>query len=208
MDTLLAPPAWVAPGAVATLLWHEGAVDRADGARLYQVAGPAVEGALATPWFLVCPVAEAGFADLLYRGRVALPDLVAFLGSARLASGRLDAGSEWLAARHEAALLPLLDAWDHAGDRPLVPYEREIGAFLPDNGLVRASPEAHAEAAASAERFATAWVCEECGRADDAAVFLWTRRQGARVRVRLLVENQAGLWTCHLHPFDFLREAE
>jgi hypothetical protein len=208
VDTLLASPAWVAPGAVATVLWHEGAVDRDDGTRLYQVAGPVVDGPLATPWFVMCPVAQAGFADLLYRGQVGLADLRAFLGAARLARGRLDAGSEWLAAPQDGPFLPLLDAWDTADDRPLVPYEPEIGAFLPGERLVRVAAEAHAEAARSAERFATAWVCEECGQADDAAVFWWTRRRGARVRVRLLIENQAGLWTCHLHPFEFPREAE
>jgi hypothetical protein len=120
--------------------------------------------------------------------------------------GTLLPGGEWLAARQEAPVLPLLDAWDTAPERPLVSYEREIAGFLAGDALLRVSAEAHAGASSAAERFATAWVCEECGQAEDAAVFLWTRRRGERVRVRLLVENQAGLWTCHLHPFDFVRE--
>jgi hypothetical protein len=207
VDTLIAPPAWIAPGAVATLVWHDGAVDREDGARLYQVAGPILDGLAVTPFFLLSPVGGAAFAERLYQGRASLGDLVAFLASATLARGALLPGSEWLTVRQEAGVLALLDAWDTAADRPLLPYEREIAAFLSGDALLHVSAEAHAAASEAAERFATAWVCEECGQADDAAVFLWTRRRGERVRVRLLVENQAGLWTCHLHPFDFAREA-
>jgi hypothetical protein len=204
----LAPPAdWVAPGAVATLVWHEGALDRADGARAYQIAGPVLEPADAGPLFLLCPERESGFAERVYDGQASSDDLRAFLGGAALAHGRVEAGGEWLAVRAEAPVLPLLAAWDVGAPPPLVPYEREIAGFLPGDALLHVSPEAHARAAAAAERFATAWVCEECGDARDAAVFLWTRRDGDRVRVRLLVDNQAGLWRCHLQPFAFAREA-
>jgi hypothetical protein len=156
--------------------------------------------------FLVSPVEQDEFASRLYEGQATLSDLVGFLERCALVRGRLVDGGEWLAALAEVAPLPLLDALDLVSDRPLVPYEREIGAFLPGNRLLRVSPEAYARAAAAAERFATAWVCEECGEASDAGVFLWTRHRGDRVRVRLLIDNEGGVWTCHVHPFEWALE--
>jgi hypothetical protein len=56
------------------------------------------------------------------------------------------------------------------------------------------------------EQFATAWVCDECGEAEDAGIFFWTVHRGPVVRVCLLIHNDAGVWTCRLHPFEFAKE--
>ena len=50
-------------------------------------------------------------------------------------------------------------------------------------------------------------MCDECGEAEDAGVFLWTARGEGTVRVCFLIQNDAGIWTCRLHPFEFNREA-
>ena len=50
-------------------------------------------------------------------------------------------------------------------------------------------------------------MCDECGEAEDAAAFLWTAHAGPAVRVCFLIQNDAGVWSCRLHPFDFLKEA-
>ncbi len=200
-------PAWIAPGQAVTLVWYEGRLDRPDGARLYQVAGPTLDPAPPTAGFLLSPVAQDGFADRVYAGQATLADLQAFLEGSTLAAGQLVDGGEWLVAHAETAPLALLEGWDGEPARPLVPYEREIGAFLPGDLLLRVSPEAYAGASTSPEGFRTAWVCDECGEAEDAGVFLWTRRRGPRVRVLLLIVNEAGVWTCHLHPFEWAPEA-
>jgi hypothetical protein len=156
---------------------------------------------------LVSPVDRDAFAGRLYEGQASLADLEAFLGDSTLVRGRLADGGEWLVADAEAPPLSVLDACDQVPEPPLVTYERDIGAFLPGSRLLRVSPEAYAEAGAAPERFATAWVCEECGEAQDAGVFLWTRRRGGRVRVRLLIDNEGGVWTCHFHPFEWALES-
>jgi hypothetical protein len=69
------------------------------------------------------------------------------------------------------------------------------------------TPEAYAAARQEPEQFGTAWVCDECGEAEDAAAFLWTAHAGPSVRVCFLIQNDAGVWSCRLHPFEFLKEA-
>ena len=66
--------------------------------------------------------------------------------------------------------------------------------------------EAHAAARREPEQFATAWVCDECGEAEDAGIFLWTAHRRQAVRVCFLIHNDAGIWTCRLHPFEFSKE--
>ena len=57
------------------------------------------------------------------------------------------------------------------------------------------------------EQFGTAWVCDECGEAEDAGAFLWTAHAGQSVRVCFLIQNDAGVRSYRLHPFEFLKEA-
>lgn len=87
----------------------------------------------------------------------------------------------------------------------MLPYFADISAFLPRDQPVYVSSEAHAAARERAETFEQAWVCAECGDARDMSVYLWTAHRGPSVRVVLLIENEGGRWTCHLHPFAFDR---
>ena len=71
------------------------------------------------------------------------------------------------------------------------------------------NPAAHAQALRDAECFRTAWVCDECGDAADAGVFLWTAHRADGVRICLLIHNDGGIWQVSLHPFEFPgREAQ
>jgi len=78
----------------------------------------------------------------------------------------------------------VIDGWRALGERPVLSYLSDIGAFLPGDRPLFVTPEAHAAAQETAEQFATAWVCDECGEAEDAGVFLWTVRGEGTVRAR------------------------
>ncbi len=200
-------PEWIQPGAAATLIWHNGAGQRPDGGCLYAIAGPAFELSPASPYFLLAPAGRGDFAGRLYRGQADLDALRKFLADCVLVEGELTDEMQLVSARAETPALPLLDAWRRAPGRPLLPYLADIGAFMPDALPLYVDPEAHAAALAMPECFATAWVCDECGEAEDAGVFLWTERRGDRVRVCFLIQNDGGVWSCQLHPFDFAAEA-
>ena len=206
MSALADLPRWIAPGDAATLLWHSGRGVGRDGVSRYQIAGPALETAPPTAHFLLAPVERGDFAGRLYRGEVAVEAVRDFLGSCTLVEGRLDDSLEWLAARAEAPALPVLDGWRAVDGRPLLPYLSDIGAFLPGPRPLFVGAEAVAAARGAPELFSTAWVCDECGQAEDAAAFLWTARGAEAVRVCFLIQNDAGVWTCRFHPFDFVPE--
>ncbi|HET7876526.1 MAG TPA: hypothetical protein VFN71_13480 [Methylomirabilota bacterium] len=201
-------PAWIQPGQTATLIWHNGAVERRDGPRLYAVAGPLFETEPAVPYFLLASAERGDFAGRLYRGQAGLEDLRAFLGQCALVRGRLVDEKQWVLVEAETPALPVLDAWRAVDERPALPYLADINAFMPGDFPLHVSAEAVDEARRAPEAFATAWVCDECGEAEDAGVFLWTARHGDRVRVCFLIQNDAGVWTCHLHPFDFATEPQ
>jgi hypothetical protein len=200
-------PKWIAPGDAATLVWYSGRGESADGMPLYQVAGPALDIPPASPYFLLAPVEREDFAGLLYRGQVGLLELRGFLQHCMLARGEMSPSLDRVAAEVETPVLPVLDAWRGTGARPLLPYLDDIGAFLPGERPLFVTPEAYAVARQEPEQFGTAWVCDECGEAEDAAAFLWTAHAGLSVRVCFLIQNDAGVWSCRLHPFEFLKEA-
>ena len=200
-------PSWIVPGDVATLVWYSGRGESAEGAPLYQVAGPALDAPPASPYFLLAPLERGEFASRLYRGQADLAELRAFLDHCTLASGEMNGSLDRVAASAETPVLPVLDAWRRSPARPMLPYLDDIGAFLPGERLLFVTPEAYAAARREPEQFGTAWVCDECGEAEDAGVFLWTAHAGPGVRVCFLIHNDAGVWSCRLHPFEFLREA-
>ena len=76
-------PDWIHPGDTATLLWHGARAERPGGPRMYQVAGPALEGLPPAPRFLLAPTEREDFAARLYRGGVGLPALRDFLSECR-----------------------------------------------------------------------------------------------------------------------------
>jgi len=199
-------PSWIAPGDAATLVWYSGRGESADGMPLYQVAGPALDIPPASPYFLLAPVEREDFAGLLYRGQVGLPELRGFLQHCMLARGEMRPSLDLVAAGVETPVLPVLDAWRGTVARPLLPYLDDIGAFLPGERPLFVTPEAYAAARQEPEQFGTGWVCDECGEAEDAAAFLWTAHAGPSVRVCFLIQNDAGVWSCRLHPFEFLKE--
>ncbi|HET8578484.1 MAG TPA: hypothetical protein VFO18_15420 [Methylomirabilota bacterium] len=200
-------PEWIQPGASATLIWHNGAGQRPDGGRIYAVAGPAFELAPRSPYFLLAPVERGEFAGRLYRGQADLADLRAFLADCVMAEGELTDEMQFVSVRAETPVLPVLEAWRADPSRPVLPYLADINGFMPDEQPLYVTDDAYAAAVQSPEHFATAWVCDECGEAEDAGVFLWTVRRGDRIRVCFLIQNDAGLWTCQLHPFEFAAEA-
>ncbi|HEX9421032.1 MAG TPA: hypothetical protein VGA81_18400 [Methylomirabilota bacterium] len=200
-------PAWIVPGDAATLVWYSGRGESAEGVPLYQVAGPALDAPPASPYFLLAPLERDDFASRLYRGLVDLPELRGFLDDCTLARGEMSESLDRVAVRAETAVLPVLDAWRVLPARPLLPYLDDIGAFLPGARPLFVTPEAYATARQEPEQFGTAWVCDECGEAEDAAAFLWTAHAGPIVRVCFLIQNDAGVWSCRLHPFEFLKEA-
>jgi len=202
----MATPGWVAPGDTATVIWHNGMVEGRDGVRRYQVAGPVFDVAPGSPYFLLAPSRRDGFAAALYRDQVSLSDLREFLADCVLARAELVDANEFVATSAETPALPVVDAWRVASDRPCLPYMRDIGAFIPDSRPLYVTDEAHDQARAEPEVFVTAWVCEECGEAEDAAVFLWTAHRDDKVRVCMLMENDAGVLNCAFHPFEFDRE--
>jgi hypothetical protein len=197
---------WIEPGASATLIWHGGMALRPDGGRLYSVSGPVLEQPLPSPYFILAGEEDGDFADRLYRGQVALADLRAFLGRCRIARGRLTDEQQYVTTSDEAPVLALLDEWRGLEGRPTLPYLADINAFIPASTPLYVTAEAHEAARRLPEQFGTAWVCAECGEARDAGVFFWTAHRGPRVRVCFLIHNDAGVWTCRLHPFEFTKE--
>src|SRR5262249_31575810 len=203
-DPMTELPRWTEPGASATLIWYDAVDVRPDGVRVYQVSGPVLDAAPPSPYFVLAPLQQSGFADRLYRGEVTLPELRSFLEHCSFAHGALGDGLDVVFTRAEVGVLTLLDAWTTSADRPLVPYSPELDAFLWDDAPpIFVSPEAYREAQQSSERFRIASVCAGCGEPDDASVFFWTRRGAGRVRVCFLIQNEGGCWTCRLHPFEF-----
>ena len=199
-------PDWIRPGDTATLLWHGARAERPGGPRMYQVAGPALEGLPAAPRFLLAPTEREDFAARLYRGGVGLPALRDFLSECRIARGELVDDGEFLAVTDETPVLPLIEGWKGGPGRPLVPYLQDLAAFMPADTPLYVDPAAHAAAQREPELFRVAWVCDECGDAADAGIFLWTAHRGAGIRVCLLIHNDAGIWQVSLHPFEFPKE--
>jgi hypothetical protein len=198
---------WIEPGASATLIWHGAAASRPGGGHLYSVSGPALEQPPATPYFILASVEDGAFAGQLYRGQVTLQDLRAFLSRCRIAHGALVDEMQYVATSDEAAVLPLLDGWREEAGAPVLPYLDDINAFMPAAAPLYVTADAHEAARREPEQFTTAWVCDECGDAEDAGVFFWTAHRGSAVRVCFLIHNDAGIWTCRLHPFEFAKEA-
>jgi hypothetical protein len=198
---------WIEPGASATLIWHGAAVARPGGGRLYSVSGPVLEQPPPSPHFLLAPAEDGAFAGRLYRGQVTLDELRGFLGRCRIARGELVDEMQYVATADEAPVLPLLVGWREVEGPPRLPYLDDIDAFMPPAGPLYVTAEAHAAAQREPERFATAWVCDECGEAEDAGIFFWTAHRDGAVRVCFLIHNDAGIWTCRLHPFEFSKEA-
>ena len=196
---------WIEPGASATLIWH-GAVAPQAGGGLYVVSGPVLEQPPASPYFILAAEEDGDFAERLYHGEVGLADLRAFLARCRVARGVLLDGQQYVATDAEVPVLELLDDWRGLEGPPALPYLDDVNAFMPASSPLYVTAEAHAAARREPEQFTTAWVCDECGEARDAGVFLWTAHRGPRVRVCFLIENDAGVWTCRLHPFEFAKE--
>ncbi len=199
-------PEWFLPGDHATVVWHGSCAERPDGTRLYQVAGPELAGPNPPRRFLLAPTEREEFAPRLYGGLVGLNGLRAFLGECRLARGELIEEGAYLSISHEVPVLPLIDAWKRETGRPRLPYLADIAAFMPAGQPLYVDPTAHAQSLRDPEGFRTAWVCDECGDAADAGVFLWTAHGADEVRVCLLIHNDAGVWKVSLHPFAFPKE--
>jgi hypothetical protein len=200
-------PTWIAPGDTVTLVWHSGKGDGAEGAAVYLVAGPALDTPPASPYFLLAPAHREDFAERLYRGEIDLAALRDFLADCVLCRGEMGPALDRVVVGAETPVLSLLDAWRGVAAPSRLPYLGDIGGFLPEGRPLFVTAEAYEAACASPERFALAWVCDECGLAEDAAAFLWTARAGGTVRVCFLIQNDGGVWSCRLHPFEFAREA-
>ena len=206
--SMAAAPDWFLPGDHATVVWHGPRAERSDGTRLYQVAGPELAGPDPPRRFLLAPTERDEFAPRLYGGRVGLqwPSRV----SLRVPAGprRADRrGRVSVAISDEIPVLPLVEAWKRETGRPRLPYLADIAAFMPADQPLYVDPTAHAHALREPECFRTAWVCDECGDAADAGVFLWTAHGADEVRVCLLIHNDAGVWKVSLHPFEFPKES-
>jgi hypothetical protein len=199
-------PDWFRPGDRATVVWHGPRAERPGSTPLYQVAGPELAGPMPPTRFLLAPAERDEFAARLYGGLVGLNGLRGFLADCRLAHGELIEEGAYVAVEDETPVLPLVEAWKADDAAPRVPYLSDIAAFMPEDRPLYVSPTAHAQALRDAESFRTAWVCDECGDAADAGVFLWTAHRGDGVRVCLLIENDAGVWQVRLHPFEFPRD--
>ena len=129
-----------------------------------------------------------------------------FLAGCRVAEGGLDGDLEFVAARREAPLLPLLDEWAREPVGDPLPFLADINAFLLDGVPFFVEPMSYALLQQEPERFGAVWVCEECGEAEDQAVFLWTVHAPRTIRVRLAIRNTGGVWNCWLHPFEIQKE--
>jgi len=170
---------WIEPGASATLIWHGAVATGPGGGRLYAISGPALEQPPASPHFLLAPAEDDAFAA------PALPRAGDPRRSPRLPRplphrpgrrGRRDAVP---GGGGRGAGAALLDDWRDAPDVPVLPYLDDINAFMPAAPLY-VTAEAHAAAQREPEQFSTAWVCDECGDAQDAGVFFWTAQRGPR----------------------------
>lgn len=199
-------PSWIRPGLTGTLIWYDGVGEASDHQRLYQVSGPVLEAPPTSPHFLLVPVGQSDFAARLYRSEVSLSDLRVFLESCELTEGRLTEEMDFVAARRLTPVLAVLDAWGESAAGDTLAYHDDIGAFLAGDSPLFVSAEAYARLQREPDRFGTAWVCEECGEAADAAVFLWTTHRETTVQVRLVIENAGGVWTVRLHPFEIRKE--
>jgi hypothetical protein len=199
-------PDWFRPGDRATVVWHGARAERPGLTPLYQVAGPELAGPLPPTRFLLAPSERDEFAGRLYGGLVGLKGLRGFLAECRLAHGELIEEGAYVTVADETPVLPLVEAWMTEAGAPRVPYLGDIGAFMPEDRPLYVSSTAHAQALRETETFRTAWVCDECGDAADAGVFLWTAHRGEDVRVCFLIENDAGVWQVRLHPFEFPRD--
>lgn len=198
---------WIQAGAAATLIWYD-AVTEAGPGRVYQVAGPVLEVTPDSPYFILAPQERGDFARRVYESKVSLPELSDFLTSCRVAEGSLDTDCEFVVAHREASLLPLLDHWAREPSGEPLSFRPDINAFLFDAGALFVTPQSHTAAQQEPERFAAAWVCEECGEAADQSVFLWTVHDTRAIQVRLAIQNTAGVWTCWLHPFQIRKEMQ
>lgn len=199
---------WIQAGAAATLIWYD-AVTEAGPGRVYQVAGPVLEVTPDSPYFILAPQERGEFASRLYASKVSLAELSDFLTSCRVAEGRLDTECEFVVARRETSLLPLLDHWARRPSGEPLSFRPDINAFLLlDEVALFVTPESHTAVQEEPERFAIAWVCEECGEAEDQSVFLWTLHDTRAIQVRLAIQNTAGVWTCRLHPFQIRKEMQ
>lgn len=196
-------PDWITPGARATLIWYDAAQLGPDGTGVYVVSGPVLEQVPASPYFLLAPLQQSEFAGRLYRNEVSLPELRRFLDRCVLARGSMSDALDCVFTHAQASALALVDGWRTGAERPVVPYRRDLEAFLCDDLPVFVSADAYAAAQEAAEAFARASVCAGCGDAADASVFFWTRQRDDHVRICLLIENEDGCWTCRLHPFEF-----
>lgn len=199
---------WIQPGVTGTLIWYDGMAETPDRQHVFQVAGPALEMPPASPYFLLAPLGQSDFAGRLYRAEVSLADLRRFLGGCDIAEGRLTEDLDFVVVRHRASLLPVLDLWEASAPREMLAYLGDIDAFLPsDDQPLFVTPDAYRGLQQEPDRFGTTWVCEDCGEAEDAAVFLWTSHHDNAVQVRLSIENRRGVWTCRLYPFEIRKEA-
>ena len=199
-------PHWFRPGDRATVVWHGARAERPGVGALYQVAGPELAGPAPPTRFVLAPSEQDEFAGRLYGGLVGLNGLRTFLAGCRVAKGELLEEGAYVCVQEEAPLLPLVEAWKGERAPARLPYLDDIAAFMPGDAPLYVNPRAHAQALRETEGFRTAWVCDECGDAADAGVFLWTAHRGEDVRVCLLIENDAGVWQVRLHPFDFPRD--
>ncbi len=198
---------WVKPGVRATLLWYDGVVETPDRQYVYQVAGPLLETPPESPYFVFAPFGHGDFAGRLYRAEVSPADLRKFLEGCDIAQGRMSDDLEFVAVHCRTPLLPLLDAWGERAPGEILSYLNDVDAFLPaDSHPLFVTSEAYRSLQGEPDRFAATWVCEECGEAEDAAVFLWTTHHANVVQVRLSIENQGGVWTCRLYPFKIRKE--
>ncbi len=196
---------WVRPSAAATMIWYD-AVSETPRGRVYQVAGPVLETPPESPHFLLAHVDRGNFAARLYGSAVSLAELRDFLAGCWVAEGSLDTECEFVVARHEALLLSLLDDWARGLSGEPLRFRADLNAVLFDDVTLFVTPEAHAAVQREPERFAASWICEECGEAEDQAVFLWTAHGPHAIQVRLAIRNTGGVWTCWLHPFQIQKE--
>jgi hypothetical protein len=172
---------------------------------VYRIAGPLLAGPSESGCYLLAPAARDDFVARVYGGAATLAEIRALLGEAALARGALAEDGERLAVGDQVPALPLVEAWRGVA-RPVLPYVPELEGVLLEDGLLRLTPDAYRAIQAQAEVFQTGWVCEECGDPEDAAVVLWTAREGGRVRVCFVAEIEHGVWRCRLHPFDLAGE--
>src|SRR5260370_31839827 len=124
-------PKWIGPGDAATLLWYSGKGESPDGVPVYEVAGPAMETPPASPYFLLAPSDRGDFAGELYRGRIGVPELRAFLSPLVLARAELNPSLERGAAPLSSPVLTGIDGWRALRQRPELASLADIGPLPP-----------------------------------------------------------------------------